>query len=488
MYLYYFTRSISHISLRKSLKNGTAKKESKRIKKFYCDCDKHKTQKVKAIVSEEINEIAINKCKWRAVDNGIVAIDSEGNILVSAFKFYIRHPDWKVGAASAIGLGKLNTEESIAVLFSLTLNSHYGIALAAVQSLEAIGSEAIISSLQKFRSENNVNRINRLISRALERLKIGVNSSNFIKQIVTKLQNKELLRKVSSQKERKNNVLIPRKIYHGVFTKFSLKRCLGSWDVRSRAHETTNMVVQLNGEKLRVKTKRNTSNDTKRNKLNYLINLFFNNTFLVDHIQNNIHPLSGDVYWAVTDTTDPKITRPVLVLKAMNRLAGDYLVAPLTSDTTNPKGGLHVEINDKKSCVQLSRQKVVHRSLLLNKYGTLAQKDLDKILALENIGCLKTERVKRYISHKKKLFSKATRHCPDKYYKIDIRSELLMTDHDLKSKEYTSKKEKETKPHPIILSDFFKPELKQLLGMELKSNRKEKQKNTSRNIKKMKAN
>lgn len=483
----YYPQSLSYLALRKSLKGGKTKNGSQFIKKFHCNCEKHKDNELKAIVSENTDELIIKRCKWRTTDDGILAINSEGEILISAYQFYSKHFDWKVCAAAAIGLGKLKTEQSIALLFVFLQDSHYGLALAAIQSLEAIGSETILNSLQKFRSENTVNRINRLITGAIERLKFGVNAKGFIKQIVSKLQSKDLLRKVSSQKERKNNVLIPRRIYNGLFNEITLKHCLGSWDVRSREHQTANMLVRVKEEKLLVRTKRLSLSETKQNKQNYMINLFYKDIFLVDQIQNNIHPQSGDVYWAVTDTNDPKTTRPVLVLKAIDKQAGDYLVAPLTSDINNTKGNIIVEVNEKKSCVQLSRQKIVNRYLMLNKYGSLNQNELDKILTLENIGTVKTNRIKKYIAYKKKLYSKATRHCPDKFYKVDITSELLMNNNSLDIKENSLKQEKQIRTnHPIILWDFFKPELRQLIDLEPISQKKNKKKNLSRNTSKLK--
>ncbi|QLH44068.1 MAG: type II toxin-antitoxin system PemK/MazF family toxin [Coxiellaceae bacterium] len=106
----------------------------------------------------------------------------------------------------------------------------------------------------------------------------------------------------------------------------------------------------------------------------------FQNNVLIKEINNNCNPIKGEVYWAITSATDPKLTRPVLIIKAMNEKAGDFLVVSLTSDVpAHVNNNMIVKIGEERSRIQPSFHQVIHKSMLLNKCAEVPENVVQRI-------------------------------------------------------------------------------------------------------------
>ncbi|QLH42914.1 MAG: HEAT repeat domain-containing protein [Coxiellaceae bacterium] len=83
----------------------------------------------------------------------------------------------------------------MAIAAELMNDSHYGVKLAVVQSLERMKTDDALNLLQNLAANNNERRIKTMAMRALERHKFGINSDKRIHTVLEKLQTQNLIRK-----------------------------------------------------------------------------------------------------------------------------------------------------------------------------------------------------------------------------------------------------------------------------------------------------
>lgn len=373
---YYYPKETEFNSLRKSLKFGMDSKEIKVIRKFHCKCPKHQNIILVALVSQFKNTLTIRECEFTAQSEKI-AINKEGKILFNVYEFYSAHPNWRVRVAVAVGLGKLKTQNAFNLLFSLLTDLHFGVVLAALQSLEKLGP-SFLKRLCTLVPNINQKHVQFLVYRLIKKVRFGMCFDNTLEQSLKKLSKSQLVIKVP-KKDKKTKILVPREIFYNLFADDHRKNYFNHWNKLNKGINKITNIIQLNGERILIKRSRFTVNNVKKNKINYIKSLFFRDAIPVN-IKNILNPQQGEVYWSITDTYDPKITRPVLIMAPIDQKSGDIQVAPLTTDTLLPSDkNVIVDIANKKNSVQLWRQKIIHQSLLLNKYGEISKDVFEKL-------------------------------------------------------------------------------------------------------------
>lgn len=376
---YFYSKLMSYNSLRKSLKSGVTKKELMVIKDFACNCNKHKDLLMRALVTEEKDAIMHNKCEFAAKTKGIITVNSKGKILSEGYKFYSTHPDWKVRVATTIGLGKFTDENVIEILTSMLNDKHRSVKLAVIQALEVLKLESAKKILQEMSDKNSKKRLDELASRAIKRSKFGINIDKINKYTFYKLLSSGQARKIYHRKSKTNKILVSKQIFQGFLNKPFVEKYFNHHDASYGDYKHP-FFTEFNQQNIPVKEHRFTKKNTKRSKINYITHLFYNKTLSINHFENTLNPITGEIYWAITDNNDPKVTRPLLIVKAVKQKPDEFLTIPLTSDITSQSDpGMLIEIHGKKSKLQISRQRIVHRSSLLNKYGNIPRAILKKI-------------------------------------------------------------------------------------------------------------
>ena len=447
----FYPRALSYNSLRKALKSGVTKKELVVIKDFECNCDKHKDLHLRTLAAIENENIRYRKCEFTAKTKGITAINSEGKMLLEAYYFYSNHPNWKVRVASVIGLSKFTGEEVVRTLSSMLSDKHWSVKLAVIQALVVIKSEPAKTVLQQIIDRNSQERLKKLACRAVKRSKFGVNFDKMNGPTLHKLLGTTQARKIYHARNKTNKVLVSKKIFHSFLNKDSLQKYFNHFDILHTERKRPFNFVQFNQKNIPVKRHRFTKKNTKKNKINYINNLFFKKVLPIEHFESISNPIVGEIYWAIADSTDPKVTRPLLIVKAINPKAGDFLAMPLTSDiAAQSDDSLLIEIDGKKSTVQISRQRIIHQSLLLNKYGSISSNDLEAICKTANNVKQKTAASQQSYFHKQVKSNRPS-------VKLDY-EKYTADDVPIAKGNTKLKKSKEKTRRIIRLSDFFKPE------------------------------
>ena len=375
---YYYPKETESNSFQKALKIGMHSKEIKVIKKFQCDCLKHHNITLVALVPQYKKDLIIRRCEFIGQSDMEIVITNEGQILFKGYQFYSTHPNWKVRRAVAVGLGKLRTEKAFNLLFSLLTDLHFDVVLATLQSLEKFGPP-ILTELTRLVDNIDQKHVQHLVHRLIKKIKFGMCFDGSLEQSLGKLSKSQLVMKIP-KKSQKTKLLVPRKILYSLFSIDYKRKHFNHWDRLNIGINKIKHSIQLNGKKVLIKRNRFTAKNVKKNKLNHTKSLFFRDAVPIESIKDIVNPQKGEIYWAITDARDPKMTRPVLIIAAVDQKSGDVRVAPLTTDTLwSSDKNLIVEFANTKNTVQLWRQKTIHRSSLLNKYGEISRDDFEKV-------------------------------------------------------------------------------------------------------------
>lgn len=467
---FFYPKALSYNSLRKALKSGITKKKRMVIKEFECNCDRH-TSLYLALTTIENKNITHGNCEFIAKTKEVPAINSEGKILLESYRFYSKHPNWKVRVANTIGLSKFTDEQAVEILSNMLNDKHWNVKLAAIQALEVINSEPSKNALQKMLVTHSEKRFQKLAYRAMTRSKFGINPYKIYRPTLYKLLGSAQARKIHHRKSKTNKILVSRRIFYSFlnnFNKNSVQKNYNHRGVSSTEYGRQFNLLRSNQQNILVKNHHFTKGNTKKNKVNYLNSLFFKKVLPVDHFERISNPIAGEIYWAITDGSDPKVTRPLLIVKVVNPKTGDFLAMSLTSDTESPSNDdLLIEINGTKSKVQISRQRIIHQSLLLNKYGSVSRDVLDEISIKAEKIKPKTTQPQRFYSHKHVKSNKPSVKLDHDPYNIDIvpmtvvaTPKVSMISSTVRPKIKTTSVEKSEKStrRIIRLIDFFKPE------------------------------
>lgn len=419
---YYYKKLLAYRSLRKSLQNGSAEKRELYVKHFQCACHKHKLLLIQALAEEKKETIRVDQCEWSCVLTAKKAISSSGEIRIEGYEFYSKHPEWKVRAAVSIGLRKINTKKALNILSALLKDEHYGVRLVTVQSLEIVKSESALALLEAaLVHENADKRLCKAIKQSLKRMKFGVVKMGVSSLAVTacaldKLQDTHQVRKIYHHHSRQNKILIPRSLFYNSFGENELNRYFNHWSNSLPQCKNFTKFIQLNEQRVPFHENRTSTKKVIRKKKDYIKSLFFRNFLLVDALQIIHRPVVGEIYWALTDKVDPKITRPVLVMGAVQGKPDYFIVAPCTTQVS--KVTVTIDMQDKKSYIQLWRKKVMHQSLLINQCGCLDKAEMDQVVSHKNYQKRLPEIDKSYPYR-----SKRSRDYPEKH-----RSEIINLD------------------------------------------------------------
>jgi hypothetical protein len=391
----HYSEQETYLSLRKSLSKGvvvhTYPTPLRVIKEFACECKKHHGLRIFSVVSEETDSIQIKKCKIASIKKDAIseAVTKEGHYTLHGYDFFIHHSDWKVRAAVAAGLGRINSEKSLGLLSYLLSDTHFGVRLAALQAVESFGTYPAFQLLSQFLGRDRHTK--NMIQRAVERMKFGINKvvnpvgetlnirqkikrgvgkTDPPKKIIGQLRAKGALRKLFDNRTHQPKLLLPKNVFHSTRNLSFYYQISGL--VASPIERT---IVIVEGQKFCFESQRRSKDKTAQRKIQFIERLLVSKSIIIARrIDKSINPRPGEVYWAVTPHDDPKPTRPVLIVD-------EKTVMPLTSQVLSKEKGIVVTVSGETSKVQISRQEFLDTSLLLCKHGILKKKDLRKILA-----------------------------------------------------------------------------------------------------------
>lgn len=486
---YFYPSLISYRSLRESLKKGTFKNTSLEIKHFECACEKHKNLLFLSVIANNTDILKVKKCEFNAKLTGKPIVNSAGAILLEGYQFYASHPDWKVRVSVVMGLSKFNTEEAKEMLSGLLNDKHKGVRLAAAQALEAMQSSPAKALPEKPIHQHEKNKTEKLPNKAIER----------IKSKLTKKRNKRTLRtiiaspftkKIYHIKSKTHKLLIDKRILQIRTTAYFLRKHFNQYRTphqyeapyqRSKLSLNT---LQSHEQTILIKKNRPSKRKTMQLKLIYKTHLFFKSSMPINRLDNKLNPVPGEIYWATTDERDPKITRPLLIIEAVNQKAGDFLAVPLTSDiSSKPDPNMLVEIEGKASKIQIARKRIIHQSYLLNKCSNIPEDQFKKIRSAtknENPHNSPLKKPKPSQFMKSKL---PKQHYKEDGYTIDNTQTLITTSPNVrtitKMPDKNSKNNfNKSKSKNISLLAFLTPEVKEHLKLEISDQDQTKQKIT----------
>ncbi len=416
----YYPKLMSYASLRKALKKNVTTGEPALIKEFECNCEKHKGLYLQALVSENRDTLTVRKCEYTAKATGQVAINLEGKFLLEGYEFYSQHPDWKVRVAVIIGLSKSTEGRAVTILSDMLIDHHWGVKLAAIQALEATELKPAKRVLEGLVKENRKGKIGRLAHRAMKRINFGVDIDKLDKVALHKLHQSTLSKKIYHPKSKTNKLLVSKKIFRGALSRNSLQKYFNHYDMLHTNHKPQFNSVKFHKKNILVKMNRPTKKKTGHDKLNYVNNLLFKNMLPINRLDNITNPICGEIYWAVVNKGDPKVTRPLLIVEAVNRGAGDFLTLPLTSDVLSQSdSSMIAEVEGKMSRIQITRERIIHKSLLLNKCGNISDSNLETIRKVRRNIEQKNIISQKFRFHKHVKYKKPSVKVDDKKYIVD---------------------------------------------------------------------
>lgn len=368
--IYGYEDLMSNVSLRKALNKGKTTRKELFLREFKLPDDRIITG---AAFAEEKN-VDIGDFRAQAINVRPVAvlIDQEGIVGLEAYKYYSRHPSWKVRAAVVNGLGNKKCKEAVAILADLLNDKCFSVSLAVVQALEKIKTKeskkllsSLIKSFQKddkaFAEENSVN-----CKRAISSI------TNKKKQYPQKKINKREI--VFHTRQKKNIMLFVDVIYD--------KNYVIDRSIIPNSTCSVNPRVKIKLMKKTWQTK-----IARKNKLKFHRNLDTYNFFLNNLHQQKPEPCGGEIYWATTDQDDPKMMRPLLiVMPSDDTLAKDkFWGIPFTSNIASvlPRE-LVITVAEKPSKMQIDRKRIIDASSLVSKCGKVSSRCLKKVLNILN--------------------------------------------------------------------------------------------------------
>lgn len=147
----YYSRRINYDLLINVIKRGTSKNLPLYLKQFSSRETENQNRVVNVLYPKNINGVKTPDGLFLDPISELPATDKMHRIVIEFYDYLSRHPNWKMRAAVATGLGKHHMKkDALGVLEKLLNDSHYGVVLASVQALENINSGEAVATLKKY--------------------------------------------------------------------------------------------------------------------------------------------------------------------------------------------------------------------------------------------------------------------------------------------------------------------------------------------------
>ncbi len=383
---------INQFSSVKSLRNGKRQAGSLKFQHVACACAQHKNLPQPALLDQN-NKILCFTGKNKNLDCHFIPIvtsqidtatTTDGTLLLAYYQFFSQHHNWRVRAAVAVGICRYHRGEVRNQLLEMLIRDrHYAVNLAVVQALIDQKTQPANVLLQRFAKDNEVSkRARMLITNSLKKQNARIKLEKELgPQTIAILKKKKINYWSKPRAPYRNHPNATQKIFF-------------------KMPNTKNWQALL--------LKRHTKNKKQQSKRDYAADLFsqavyHNVAFKKQHRKKDkpchfrkktglltvqgFHykkaasistPKPSEIYWAVAQRDDPKLSRPVLVLEAQDNQAKKWWVIPLTSQAcfacnTAGSAPFAIKVDNVMSYVQLQQCRLIEKQHLIRYCMTLPE-------------------------------------------------------------------------------------------------------------------